>query len=425
MRRLWGEPVAGVRLDPLPHHLSDGLKPGSFLQLINQAQLPAENQSKRNGVYEETADAAEYLWEEDSFPILTEVCDELQPEFANLEAASKRPVDESFFVWRSGTPYRSSEEPSQMSTLLKYFGIQMTRDLTARNFDKVLSAIQTMERLSKRCLKIGFGVNRYPFHAAVRKYARKLSESTVNLTQLAELQACLKRFEESKQSAAEMLRYDLQALKEMAREGEYPVPGGQFAPWRWAVGSDPDHVEGNLTTVYSELIQQLERDPDSTEFNPLLEKYLGRIGSLRRKHHFGPDLTSRYFLERAVYNLERIRKVDLYSLTACRCLQATIAVRMFTITHNAPPQTLGEAMSEIPTDPYRDQSLNYLLLDDKTWLIYSVGENKTDDHGDYNSPDYTKERDVGIWSDESNRFDKRKTKPVPRKLIRIAVAPNP
>jgi hypothetical protein len=72
--------------------------------------------------------------------------------------------------------------------------------------------------------------------------------------------------------------------------------------------------------------------------------------------------------------------------TACRVVVTAIALKRFQLQHGKLPETLAELTPEfipsVPIDMYDGKPLRYHPNADRTYLLYSVGEDGTDDGGD-------------------------------------------
>lgn len=115
------------------------------------------------------------------------------------------------------------------------------------------------------------------------------------------------------------------------------------------------------------------------------------------------DLVPAYYLT----NFHRLMVVSSMRTTARqRCANAILAAKRFELVTGAFPKSLEEIpyemiapdefSEELLQDPFDNQPLRYKLTDDGL-LIYSVGENQTDDGGDCPRDELERGEDIGFW----------------------------
>jgi hypothetical protein len=96
------------------------------------------------------------------------------------------------------------------------------------------------------------------------------------------------------------------------------------------------------------------------------------------------------FHEVAGQDLSRLVLRTLRSDTECRLLVTAIALKRFQLQHGQFPDTLAELtpayLPAVIIDPFDGKPLKYRSNGDGTFLLYSVGEDGTDDGGDAGSP---------------------------------------
>lgn len=86
--------------------------------------------------------------------------------------------------------------------------------------------------------------------------------------------------------------------------------------------------------------------------------------------------------------------------TARQLILTTIALRRYHLVHGNYPDSLDKLvpgyLSALPQDYYSTETLKYRPLDGGTYLLYSIGEDGTDDGGDASSSGMTSGRDI-VW----------------------------
>jgi hypothetical protein len=89
-------------------------------------------------------------------------------------------------------------------------------------------------------------------------------------------------------------------------------------------------------------------------------------------------------------NMGNIVRRTLSAETERRVVVTAIALKRFQLKHGQFPRTLAELtpdyLPSVPIDPFAGKPLKYHLNDDGSFLLYSVGEDGTDDGGDAGSP---------------------------------------
>lgn len=95
-----------------------------------------------------------------------------------------------------------------------------------------------------------------------------------------------------------------------------------------------------------------------------------------------PYLTSSVFL----YPYDSVLALNALSIATLRCAKAAVGVEAFRLKHGSLPNNLAELvpdyLSAIPVDPFNGKPLLFKRLS-KGYVVYSVGENATDDGGIY------------------------------------------
>lgn len=418
MRRSWGEPLPGVRLEPLVKESPKDFKPGSFAAVMDDVQKEYRKHVSPQRLYPEwqLLDGRK-AWKDEDFPELTKACEAMVPAFKRLAEASDLPESESKILWRSASVISDGGiEP--LYHVHRLFLLQGRRDLEKGDLSAVFSTIQTIEKLSSHIVNNGSSYGRRPFLNLALPLAKRLAEKLTQEEQFVLLEETLKRLESHKMDAAETTRYMLIDFQEKARANDYDAPFGRFFAWKWAIGSDPKSVESNLKTFFSEAIQHLEKYPESVDFEPLLTKYIGRPDSLKRTYKFGPDPVSCHFAMLSVYLIERQRLEDLRTLASSHCLRADVAIRRFKFKNHRLPTTLAEALPEPILDPFTDKPLLFISKPDQPWIVYSAGPNKKDDGGSYKPKEPLNSKDLGIWSNETEQLEQSKPKPKPKPRVK-------
>lgn len=96
------------------------------------------------------------------------------------------------------------------------------------------------------------------------------------------------------------------------------------------------------------------------------------------------------FHEVAGQDLSRLALRALRSDTECRIVVTAIALKRFQLQHGQFPDTLAALtpayLPAVAIDPFDGKPLKYRSNGDGTFLLYSVGEDGTDDGGDAGSP---------------------------------------
>ena len=405
MRRSWGEPLPGVRLEPLVKESPKDFKPGSFAAVMDGIQKEYKDHVSPQRLYPEwQLFDGRKAWKDEDFPELTKACEALAPAFKRLAEASDLPESESKILWRGSSVFGKARHDS-IYPLIKLFLLQGTLHLKSGDLASVFLTLQTMDKLPRHVANDGATFGRRTFLDLSLPLAKRLSEKISQEEQFIQLEARLQSFESYRLDAAETARYLLMSFEEEARAGEYDSPFGRFAAWKWAIGSDPKSVESNIKPYFSEVIQQLEKNPEVVDFEPILTKYLGRPGSLKRDYRFGPDPVSCWFALISASIIQRHQLDDQRTLASSRCLRASIAVRRFELKNQRLPSSLAEALPEPILDPFTDKPLLFMVKPDQPWIVYSVGPDKKDDGGSYNPKGPIKSLDLGIWSNETEKLE--------------------
>lgn len=412
MRRPLGEPVPGVRLEPLVTQSPKESTAGSFGARIEEIRSRAQNLALYEEPLHELVQLNEKPWNDATNPFLTKTFVHHAPTFKLLEDAANTPD--------SGERILAHFNPQDpLAHLLIFYLAQIHRDLQQNELQFALGRLLTIKKLSKRIVRVGFILGQRPFLEMSLPYIAATFEKLNTEDHLSALDDILEGLEMTSVSPAELTRYALQDDKEQALAGNYDMPLGRNPLWGWCIGSDPKNMQGNLDTLFSEIIHQQEIDPETSDFEPVLQKYVGKSGSLKRDYGLGPDPVSCWFARQAVGHINYIQTNDTFDVARTRCIRTAIAARRFTLKHQRTPQTLAEFMPEPLLDPFTNRPLLFKLNADQQWIIYSTGENKIDDGGIYdpsasrNSKDKrsSNSKDIGIWSNETERLQQSRSKP--------------
>lgn len=409
MRRSWGEPLPGVRLEPLVKESPKDFKEGSFAAVMDGIQKEYKDHIFPRRYLEWDRLSSQKVWKDEDFPELTKACEAMAPAFKKFTEAVNLPESEVKMLWRIGDAFTSVHH---------LFLLQGRRDLVKQDMPAVIITLQTIGKLSSHIVNNAAGYARRPFLYFALPLAKRLAEKLTQEDQMALLEETLNRLESLKSNPAETARYMLMADEEQVRADTDKVSFERSA-WKWAVGSDPKSVESNLKPFYSDLIQHLEGNPESLEFEPILTKYLGRPDSLKRTYNFGPDPVTRWLALTAVRLIQYFHLQDLRTLATSRCLRAAIAIRRFELKNHRLPGTLAEALPEPILDPFTDKPLLFLSKPDQPWIVYSVGPDKKDDGGNYLPNEPLNSKDLGIWSNETEQLEQSKPKPKPKPKPRV------
>jgi hypothetical protein len=409
MRRSWGEPLPGVRLEPLVKASPKAFRPGSFGAMMNEILKDVQNYKFGPDKQVEINKFSQQLWKDEDFPELTKACEALAPSLKLLTEASNLPESESKMLFSFKFGFGRGQADS-FFLLLNVFVSQGRRDLGKGDLSAVLASVQTLARVQSHIVADKYYTGYLYFLSQALPLAKGVAEKVTLDEQFVVLDNILQRFESKKPDIAEAARYDLSYLQELVHAGSYDAPLGRYTLWKWAIGSDSKSVGNNLNVFFSEVIQHLEQNPENLEFEPILTKYLGPPNSMRRRYQFGPDPSSRLWAEHSISQLQEYRVENLRILATSRCLRASLAVRRFQLKNNRLPAALSEALPEPILDPFTDKPLLFMAKPDGPWIVYSVGKNKKDDGGRYNPKNSFNSPDLGIWSNETEQLEKSATK---------------
>ena len=127
-------------------------------------------------------------------------------------------------------------------------------------------------------------------------------------------------------------------------------------------------------------------------FNPAFTNMTGQLQAMGITN--GPD---DWLMKLDIPDLRRLFSDSIAGLGATvrrtmaaevsrRMIVTAIALKRFQLKHGKLPEKLSELVPEFlpaaPTDPVDGNPLRYRLVSDGTFLLYSVGENGTDEGGD-------------------------------------------
>jgi hypothetical protein len=97
--------------------------------------------------------------------------------------------------------------------------------------------------------------------------------------------------------------------------------------WLWALGSDANCTKLNFRVLFSEIIDQMQRDPTFTNFTSLGSSYLGVPGAFKRKYHFGSSYYNRWEADEILKMYEEQALEDQAVLKKCREIQEKVAAK--------------------------------------------------------------------------------------------------
>lgn len=161
-------------------------------------------------------------------------------------------------------------------------------------------------------------------------------------------------------------------------EGERPQPVF-FGVWELAFR---DHDEKETLVDYQDLLEQAPGSEGSWQ------PFLKTVARIQKKN---AGSFSRYY-SNSITPLSRGYFASISARESVRALAlAAIALRRYEIDHEgAIPSSLAELcpkyLAEVPLDPMDGKPLRYVPKADRTYRLYSVGTDGTDDGGDVSSP---------------------------------------
>ena len=340
MRRPWGEPLANVRLDPVARQTADDPSAGAFAKRLHEL----DEKWRDNGVSELMGRMTEQ--KADTAALITKHEAKLQPVFEIIESMANLRMEECSILSRAALHYQS-DSAKQAFELLR---LDATAKLLHGKVAAALEQFQTLEKLAVRLLHADLAREdrgeKRPFLSACLPLAEQLAEQLSDAASLSELEACLTRFANDGRDTAEMARRFLFRITAV-EPPEEPEPGFKrsheesfvcyvevYRPaiWLWALGSDANSTKQNFRVLFSEIIDQMQRDPEFTNFTSLGSAYLGAPGSFKRENHFGSSYYIRWEADYILKMYEEQALKDQAVLKKCREIQARVAAkRMKTI----------------------------------------------------------------------------------------------
>jgi hypothetical protein len=180
-----------------------------------------------------------------------------------------------------------------------------------------------------------------------------------------------------------VVSYQLQDFSKMSLQEISQLDGSSAPPFLGKV-SVPDYLyQPNRTreifaTEYRKLIHRVSQP--YLEKNGMSAEWGYDLNTMRR--HFGNNAIGLLFVNIMLPAMDRV--VVTKSKSECRrvVLQLQVGLRQFQLDKGSFPQTIEELvpgyLPGIPTDPFDGQPLRY---DPERKIIYSVGENGTDEGG--------------------------------------------
>ena len=106
-----------------------------------------------------------------------------------------------------------------------------------------------------------------------------------------------------------------------------------------------------------------------------------------------------HILLRVMPALSRLITIDLRNIAELRTAQAAIAVQRYRLASDRIPETLKDLVPDylesVPLDPFDGKELRYKKLE-TGYVIYSIGEDLSDDNG-AEMPKDSKERRNSKW----------------------------
>ncbi len=191
-----------------------------------------------------------------------------------------------------------------------------------------------------------------------------------------------------------VLQDPAKGMKELFRR----YPGYWAWKWWWSYADELAQMKFQQADLVAVREARTERS-----FGPALARCDQTMAAIRKQHPkagawIDYDLGSTF-----QHFVTRLRDVE----TQRELLVAAIAIRRFQLRHGVYPDSLTalvpEFCREVPRDPVDGQPLRYRPQPDSSFLLYSVGENGTDDGGNPLPPEtetprwqWLKGRDV-VW----------------------------
>jgi hypothetical protein len=425
MHQPWGEPLAGVRLEPLHLYSRADIKPGSFYDLLEQAahesdRVPLDPKSTEQlGNYKKLPpndlSAAAFTG---AYGDLEAAISKHQAAFDLLEQASQHPVETSF-VFSGDVEDTLSSKTRAPLHLVRTIQLMLVRaDRALQQGNKAL-ALRTVEIFSGLALRNyrGCGMlemltaNLTCAHAA--SLTKSLVEKELSEAELKLLEDLFAQAETAHPHFAELLRHDWKGQQDFLLSPDSEAKQklisqidsmfGKTPPWMRTfaslIGSEPANRARNMQVYYSQLITLAETDQTKFDSNPINQLYCGFTPHWRI--YCKPDPISSFELERSGISIfDRIFERTLIHRTKMRAMQAWLAVHRYDLSHQNWPATLAAAMPRVPLDPCDLQPLRYRLDVDGRWLVYGIGSDRIDDGGQVSIDDPDHAADWGIWSDD-------------------------
>lgn len=208
-----------------------------------------------------------------------------------------------------------------------------------------------------------------------------------------QLQPSTTALDEFKELTKTAIRDPGQGLREVAIR--YPA----YWAWRWW-WSYKDELA--LMRSYQAMIAAIRQARQDNSFQRALARWEEEIARLRREYPH----TGGWFGFNPVSSLVQIPSRHCRIEIQRRLVVAAIALKRYQMRHGAFPNALDalvpEFCAEVPRDPVDGQPLRYRRLPEGDFLLYSLGENGTDEGGDptpsrlATTPNWLRGRDI-VW----------------------------
>ncbi len=388
MQRPWGEIHPGVRIEPLRVYTEKDVTPGCFWDLQEKAVAAYIKPADPDKIKEDFAEISKRgrrFWKESDYPELAKHIADNQPTLDLLAEAGR--LVEGFSL----TTYDFSGGFS-LGTLNDLMKLALAQAFLTKP-EKVPELIQ--QRLEES-LRFGMhmdegatllmGLIAQARQKMALKAMRNAAEQGVGSEVLEAWSQLLKKAEPRVQSFPERLRLDL--WKSEAEFDKHEMGAAVFFDGRMerlysirnVIGSTKPKQIHNLKTIYSELIYEMERNPENPDFQAPFDRFL------KVNHewtvYLKADPITRLSMIGSWNSYRGIYEERLQLIANFRATRAMFALHDYHLKTGKWPAALSDAIAEVPMDPFGGKPLMYRLCPDGSCVVYSLGRNRTDEGGD-------------------------------------------
>lgn len=388
MQRPWGEIHAGVRMEPKRIYTEKDVMPGCFWDLQEKAvaaYVKPVDRDKIKEVFAEISKRGWRFWRESDYPELAKHIADNQPALDLLAEAGKQ--EEGFSL----TSYNFTGGFS-LGTLT-----ELTKLALAQACLKNTEAVpELIEQRLEESLRFGthttegatliWGLVAQARQKMTLRAMRNAAEQGVGSEVLQAWFQLLKKAEPRVQGFPEQMRLDL--WKSEVEFDKYEREGSLLADTKMErlnsirnlIGSTKTKQIHNLKTIYSELIYEMERNPENPDFQAPFDRYL------KVEHdwmvYLKADPITRLGMIDSWKPYKGFYEERLQLIANFRATRALFALHDYHLKNSKWPAALSDAMADVPMDPFGGKPLMYRLCPDGSCVVYSMGRNRTDEGGD-------------------------------------------